>query len=87
MNFWKFMLSFLIVSAIADMTYLKLDFFEYSLFSADVFQWATPLKFLVEMSIFAVLLFGLYNFLEFLGKWRMERKYIKMQQELADGGK
>ncbi|WP_203333286.1 hypothetical protein [Planococcus beigongshangi] len=87
MNFWKFMLSFLIVSAIADMTYLKLDFFEYSLFSTDVFQWATPLKFLVEMSIFAVLLFGLYNFLEFLGKWRMERKYIKMQQELADGGK
>ena len=87
MNFWKFMLSFFIISAIADLTYLKLNFFQYSLFSADVFQWATPIKFLMEMSIFAVLLFGLYNGLEFLGKWRMERKYIKTQKELADEAK
>ncbi|MCM3611549.1 hypothetical protein M4S82_09775 [Planococcus sp. MERTA32b] len=84
MNFWKFMISFFIVSVIADFTYLKLDFFKYSLFKADLFQWATPIKFILEISIFAVLLFVLYNLLEFLEKWRMERKYIKTKKELAD---
>lgn len=87
MNFWKFMISFFIVSTIADFTYLKLDFFQYSLFKADVFQWVTPIKFLVEIIIFAVLLYGLYNLLEFLEKWRMERKYIKTQKELANEAK
>ncbi|XKE95897.1 hypothetical protein LG326_06270 [Metaplanococcus flavidus] len=87
MNFWKFMISFFIVSTIADFTYLKLDFFQYSLFKADVFQWVTPIKFLLEIIIFAVLLYGLYNLLEFLEKWRMERKYIKTQKELANEAK
>ncbi|PKH08671.1 hypothetical protein [Planomicrobium sp. MB-3u-38] len=87
MNFWKFMISFFIVSTIADFTYLKLDFFQYSLFKADVFQWVTLIKFLVEIIIFAVLLYGLYNLLEFLEKWRMERKYIKTQKELANEAK
>lgn len=87
MNFWKFMISFFIVSTIADFTYLKLDFFQYSLFKADVLQWVTPIKFLVEIIIFAVLLYGLYNLLEFLEKWRMERKYIKTQKELANEAK
>ncbi|WP_281864381.1 hypothetical protein [Planomicrobium okeanokoites] len=87
MNFWKFMISFFIVSTIADFTYLKLDFFQYSLFKADVFQWVTPIKFLVEIIIFAVLLYGLYNLLDFLEKWRMERKYIKTQKELANEAK
>lgn len=87
MNFWKFMISFFIVSTIADFTYLKLDFFQYSLFKADVFQWVTPIKFLVEIIIFAVLLYGLYNLLDFLEKWRMERKYIKRQKELANEAK
>ena len=84
MNFWKFMISFFIVSTIGDFTYLKLDFFQYSLFKADVFQWATPIKFLLEIIIFAVLLYGLYNLLDFLEKWRMELKYIKRQKELAN---
>lgn len=79
MSFWKFMISFFIVSTIADLTYLQHEFFQYKLFFGNEFLWSSPLKFMTEIFIFAVLLYGVYNFLEFLEIWRMERKYIKAQ--------
>lgn len=87
MSFWKFMISFFIVSTFADLTYLKHRFFQYELFQGDEFQWITPLKFLLEIIIFAVQLFGVYNLLEILEKWRMERRYTKSQKEIADEAK
>lgn len=81
MNFWKFMIAFFIVSTIADLTYLQHEFFQYKLFSTNDFQWSSPFKFVIEILVFAVLLFGVYNLLEFLEKWRMERKYIKAKND------
>lgn len=84
MSFWKFMISFFVVSTIADLTYLQHDFFQYKLFFTNDFQWSSPFKFIIEILIFAVLLYGVYNLLELLDKWWRERKYIKAQKELNE---
>ena len=84
MSFWKFMISFFIIDTIAKTTYLQHDFFQYKLFFTDDFQWSSPFKFIVEMVIFGMLLFGVYNLLELLEKWGRERKYIKAEKEMRN---
>lgn len=84
MSFWKFLMTFLIVYTFANLTYLKSDFFQYNFFYNNEFVWSSLIKFSVEILIFAILLFAVYNLIEFLQKWWMEQKYSNAQKERTE---
>lgn len=82
MSFWKMFFAILLARLIADMTYLRLDFFRYqlNLFTGE-FSLVSLLKFIIELGIFGGLFIGIYSVLAFMPKWRMRSRYEAAERE------
>lgn len=82
MSFWKLFFAILFTRLVADLTYLRLGFFEYklNLFTGE-YSFASLLKFFIELVIFGVLFIGTYYLLDYIPKRRMRTRYEAAERE------
>lgn len=74
-EFWKVFIAFIIINIFASLTFLNLDFFQYSFFINGEFQWVSLFKFILEVLICTPVFMGVYFLMENIPKWRMAAKY------------
>lgn len=82
MSFWKLFFAILFTRLVADLTYLRLAFFEYDLnLFVGQYSFVSLLKFIIELSLFGVLFIGTYYLLDFIPKRRMRTRYEAAERE------
>lgn len=82
MSFWKMFFAILFTRLVADLTYLRLAFFEYDLnLFAGENSFVSLLKFIIELSLFGVLFTGTYYLLDYIPKRRMRIRYEAIERE------
>lgn len=82
MSFWKMFFAMLITRLVADLTYLRLAFFEYDLnLFVGEYSFVSLLKFIIELGLFGVLFIGTYYLLDFTPKRRMRTRYEAAERE------
>lgn len=82
MSFWKMFFAMLITRLVADLTYLRLAFFEYDLnLFAGQYSFVSLLKFIIELGLFGVLFIGTYYLLDFTPKRHMRTRYEAAERE------
>lgn len=80
MGFWRAFFVFMVTNVISKLTYLKMDFFKYKLFTHVDFIWTSFFKFLLEGIIFIIIFLALNYLFEYIQKWRMSSRYYSAEK-------
>ncbi|MDX1805465.1 MAG: hypothetical protein R3267_00390 [Paenisporosarcina sp.] len=84
MSFWQAFFAVIVAWVISELTYLQLDFFQYTFFNDGEFVLTSLLKFILDVFLFVIIYAAIYFSIPRLKQWRMRAKYEAAKKERAN---